>query len=149
MKKSNKKSGSKISKNEKEKIEKAYESKDYIKVAKLSSNIVNKCPNNVYGYIYLIKGLTNDYNKYLENDDLKEVKDIFDKVYPSHFIHLRKPDLRFYRYVAEQEGVNPSQCFFTDDIKENVDAGREVGMSSFQYIDAEKLERDLKEVGVL
>lgn len=81
MKKSNKKSGSKISKNEKEKIEKAYESKDYIKVAKLSSNIVNKCPNNVYGYIYLIKGLTNDYNKYLENDDLKEVKDIFDKVY--------------------------------------------------------------------
>ena len=83
MKKSNKKSGSKISKNEKEKIEKAYESKDYIKVAKLSSNIVNKCPNNVYGYIYLIKGLTNDYNKYLENDDLKEVKDIFDKVYNS------------------------------------------------------------------
>ena len=75
--------------------------------------------------------------------------DIFDKVYPSHFIHLRKPDLRFYRYVAEQEGVNPSQCFFTDDIKGNVDAGKEVGMSSFQYIDAEKLERDLKEVGVL
>ena len=75
--------------------------------------------------------------------------DIFDKVYPSHLIHLRKPDLRFYRYIAEREGVNPSQCFFTDDIKENVDAGKEVGMVSFQYFDADKLERDLKEAGVL
>lgn len=75
--------------------------------------------------------------------------DIFDKVYPSHLIHLRKPDLRFYRYIAEREGVNPSQCFFTDDIKGNVDAGKEVGMVSFQYFDADKLERDLKEAGVL
>ena len=75
--------------------------------------------------------------------------DIFDKVYPSHLIHLRKPDFRFYRYIAEREGVNPSQCFFTDDIKENVDAGKEVGMVSFQYFDADKLERDLKEAGVL
>ena len=75
--------------------------------------------------------------------------DIFDKVYPSHLIHLRKPDLRFYRYVAEEEGVDPSQCFFTDDIKGNVDAGKEAGMIAFQYFDAEKLERDLKEAGVL
>lgn len=81
MKKNNKPSNTKISKKQKEELEKYYKDKDYINVVKLSNDMVNKCPNNIYGYIYLIKGLTNDYNKYLENDDLKHVKDIFDKLY--------------------------------------------------------------------
>ena len=75
--------------------------------------------------------------------------DIFDKVYPSHLIHIRKPDSRFYRYVADKEGVDPSECFFTDDIQANVDSAIGVGMNSFLYKDAEKLEKDLKSIGVL
>lgn len=75
--------------------------------------------------------------------------DIFDKVYPSHLMGLRKPDKDFYMAVCQKENIKPEECFFTDDIKENVAAAAACGLCARLYTGAEKLEADLKGLGLI
>ena len=74
---------------------------------------------------------------------------IFDKVYPSHLMHIDKPDTEFFRYIAEAEHVSPEECFFTDDSKANADSARSIGMRSYQFTDAASLRENLVKEGVL
>jgi glucose-1-phosphatase len=65
--------------------------------------------------------------------------DIFDGVYASHLMGLRKPDPRFWLHILEAEGVRPADTFFIDDMAENVDAARGVGMASHLFCGADGL----------
>ena len=70
-------------------------------------------------------------------DILKAMKpsplDGFDHLYASHEMHLSKPSLPFYRYIAKSEGFDVDDCFFFDDSPENIDAANAVGMHGFLY----------------
>ena len=74
---------------------------------------------------------------------------VFDKVYPSFRMHLNKPDQEFFRYIIEKEGVLPEECFFTDDLIDNVASAESVGMHSYLYSDAETLEKNLRKEKLL
>ncbi len=74
--------------------------------------------------------------------------EIFDAAYASNIIGIDKPDPEFFLYIAEKEGVMPEECFFTDDLKENVDAALGVGMKAFVYKDASTLLTHLRSVGI-
>lgn len=75
--------------------------------------------------------------------------DIFDKVYPSFRMHLVKPDVKFYEYILDSESVDASECFFTDDLQENVDAALSLGIHAYLYTDAQNLRKNLEKEGVL
>lgn len=57
----------------------------------------------------------------------------FDKVYYSHDVGLRKPDLDCFFHVMESEPFDPGQILFIDDIPENVAAARQAGMNAIVH----------------
>jgi glucose-1-phosphatase len=67
----------------------------------------------------------------------------YDKVYASHLMGLAKPDPDFWAFILEAEGVRASECFFADDMRENVDAASALGIESVRFRSAEELSRYL------
>lgn len=59
---------------------------------------------------------------------------VFDKCYLSHEMGLTKPSVAFFNAVMKEEGVKPSEVFFTDDYKENIDAAQKLGINTFWYV---------------
>ena len=51
----------------------------------------------------------------------------------SGLVGLAKPDPAIYRLAAERIGLPESACFFIDDLAENVEAARGVGMRAHQF----------------
>jgi putative hydrolase of the HAD superfamily len=73
--------------------------------------------------------------------------DCFDAVHASHLMGRAKPEPEFWLDILSAEGARPERCFFVDDYPENVEAARELGLVSRLYVDAERLGRDLVELG--
>lgn len=46
---------------------------------------------------------------------------------------IAKPDVRIYHIAAERLGIQPAEAIFVDDMAENVDAARAVGMRGVQF----------------
>ncbi|GAC1394982.1 MAG: glucose-1-phosphatase [Thermoanaerobaculia bacterium] len=67
----------------------------------------------------------------------------------SHRFKVAKPDPEIFHRAAELLGTQPQSAAFVDDLLENVLAARSVGMRAFQYIDAQSLQRELEEEGLL
>lgn len=67
----------------------------------------------------------------------------------SHRFRVAKPDPEMFRRALEVIGALPQHVVFVDDLIENVLAARSVGLRSFQFRDAETLERELVEEGLL
>jgi HAD superfamily hydrolase (TIGR01509 family) len=63
----------------------------------------------------------------------------FDHVLASHELKLEKPDPEIYRWVIAHSGYSPEQHLFIDDIPENVEGARAVGMDAVLHTDSESL----------
>lgn len=74
--------------------------------------------------------------------------DIFDKVYGSNIMHIRKPKVGFFTQILKEEGIEGKEAFFTDDMQINIDGAKDAGINAFLYKDEEKLKRDLESVGI-
>ncbi|WP_299117949.1 HAD family phosphatase [uncultured Winogradskyella sp.] len=58
-------------------------------------------------------------------------KKCFDKFYLSHEINLRKPNTNIYEFVLTQNNLNPEECIFVDDTKENTDTAHKLGIHTW------------------
>ena len=56
-----------------------------------------------------------------------------DHSFYSYELGLQKPDPRIYVAVCRALGVAPDECFFLDDLEENVESAREVGMRALRF----------------
>ena len=61
----------------------------------------------------------------------------FDVYVNSAYVGLRKPDPAIYHLTLDQLGVAPQQAVFLDDNLRNVDAARELGIHTVQFVDPE------------
>jgi len=52
----------------------------------------------------------------------------------SYEMGARKPEPAIYRQTLDRLGVDGRQCFFIDDMAENIEAAREVGINAHQFI---------------
>lgn len=68
----------------------------------------------------MLHGL-NDFNK------------LFDQLYYSHEIHLRKPNVEIYEYVLHELKASPNQAVFFDDSEENINAAAQMGIHAFLH----------------
>lgn len=75
---------------------------------------------------------------------LKGQYDIFDKVYPSHLIHVSKPNIDFYRYICEKEKIDACDVFFTDDREENIITAKKYGLNAEVFENANQIRNYLK-----
>jgi len=57
-----------------------------------------------------------------------EFPSMFEKVFYSNEIHLRKPEVRSFLKVMELAGAEPGNTLFVDDFGENIDAAKKVGL---------------------
>ncbi|MCU0228883.1 MAG: HAD family phosphatase [Bryobacterales bacterium] len=67
----------------------------------------------------------------------------------SHEVGAQKPDAAIYRQALEAVGVRPEEVFFTDDLQENIEAARALGIDGEQFVGVETLEQHLRARGIL
>ena len=67
----------------------------------------------------------------------------------SHRFKVAKPDPEIFRRALEVLGALPTHVVFVDDLLENVNAARSIGMTAYQFIDTLTLTRELERDGLL
>jgi HAD superfamily hydrolase (TIGR01509 family) len=67
----------------------------------------------------------------------------FDKLILSHEAGAVKPEEKIYRTVEAVSGFESSEHFYVDDIKEYVDAAKNIGWTAVQFTGYERLIEDL------
>jgi putative hydrolase of the HAD superfamily len=72
----------------------------------------------------------------------------FHELILSYEVHAAKPEPAIFKAAIERAGCRPEECFYTDDIAEFVEAGRNLGMDAVQFRSAEQLEDELAARGI-
>jgi len=67
--------------------------------------------------------------------DRKLLAELFDDVVISAEVGLHKPRPEIYRLAAERLGVEPAECIFVDDLRENCEGAEAVGMTAIRFRD--------------
>ncbi|TAF67033.1 MAG: HAD family phosphatase [Cytophagales bacterium] len=57
---------------------------------------------------------------------------LFDKVYYSHEVHLRKPDAKIYEQVLQENQLKPEETLFIDDAPDNIAGAEKIGIVTWQ-----------------
>lgn len=73
-------------------------------------------------------------------------QDLFDVVVDSSEVGLRKPDPAIYRLTCERLGVEPSRAAFVDDISDNVEGARRVGLVAIHFIETDRTVEQLRDL---
>ncbi len=68
---------------------------------------------------------------------------LFDRTYLSHHMGISKPFPGFFSSIIEQEGFQPEQVVFIDDLKENIEAASASGIRGIQFHQAHHAVSDL------
>ncbi len=73
-------------------------------------------------------------------------EDAFDTLVVSAEVGVMKPDPQIYRIALEQVKVRAEQAVFIDDMPENVEGARALGMQGIRFESPGQVLRDLKEI---
>ena len=73
----------------------------------------------------------------------------FDKLILSYEVHAVKPEPEIYKAVELYTQLPPAKHLFIDDIAEYADTAKKMGWDAIQYIDFEKLGRELTKRSIL
>lgn len=81
--------------------------------------------------IYLLSNASTYFADYTRKNYavLKE----FDGIVFSAPLKMAKPEEEIYRYLFDTFGLKPEDSFFIDDLKENIEAGRRLGMDGIVF----------------
>lgn len=94
------------------------------------------------GYKVILMSNTNPFMmSWAESDDFdgmgNPLSSYFDACYKSYQVKMMKPDLNFFRYVIDKEGISPCETLFVDDSAKNVEAAGKLGINIFQPVNGE------------
>ncbi len=65
----------------------------------------------------------------------------FIKSYYSNIIGLRKPDTAIYSFVLQDAGIKASETLFIDDLANNIEGAKAVGINTHQLMPEERIEK--------
>ncbi|KPD03838.1 glucose-1-phosphatase [Moellerella wisconsensis] len=74
-----------------------------------------------------------------------EIAAAADFLYLSQDLGMRKPDPEIFKYVLQSEEFEPQQAVFFDDVKENVDAAKKLGINAVHVVDKETIPEFFKQ----
>jgi epoxide hydrolase-like predicted phosphatase len=92
----------------------------------------------------LLSNAWSDLRDYLEKH--WKIADAFDLMVISAEVGLAKPDPRIYQLVLERLQVPAQAAIFLDDVLENVEAARSVGLTGIHFRSAEQALTELKQI---
>jgi putative hydrolase of the HAD superfamily len=80
------------------------------------------------------------YNDLLhKNHGIPNLKDIFEKVYYSHDLHMRKPDHEIFQHVLDDRGLKAGETLYIDDTQGHVKAAGDLGIQAYHLRYPEKI----------
>jgi epoxide hydrolase-like predicted phosphatase len=71
-----------------------------------------------------------------EHYDRDLLTELFDTAVISAEVHTHKPEPEIYRLAAERLEVQPEECIFVDDLRENCEGAEAVGMTAVRHRNA-------------
>lgn len=83
--------------------------------------------------VALLSNAWDDLRRVIEEE--WRIGDLFDDLVISAEVGLAKPDPRIYHLALSRLSLEPAQTVFLDDVAENVEAARSLGMYAIQYQD--------------
>ena len=106
--------------------------------------------DSFFNRIHFLEKLKSNYNIYLlSNTNITHLRSVqhkikriyptldfeslFNKMYFSHDIHLRKPDPKIFEFVLNDASLLPHECLFIDDKIENIEAAQSLGINSYHH----------------
>lgn len=93
---------------------------------------------------YHLYGLTNWCSKVHDTMRQYDIFRLLDGHIISSEVHTIKPEPAIYQCLLDRYHLHPSECVFTDDKAENVEAATRIGMHGIVFHDAKQYERDLR-----
>lgn len=102
---------------------------NYIDLLEDMKNLIITLKRKGYS-IYLLSNCSKMFYYYYKQ---KDVFQYFDGYYVSADTKLLKPNPSIYQDFLSRFNLNANECIFIDDIKENTDSAKRIGMESFQY----------------
>ena len=91
-------------------------------------------------YKLLLLSNTNEIHYACFGKECEELFGLFNKLYLSFQIGLRKPKTNIFKHVLNDSALNPNECLFIDDSEINIIGAEKVGISAvlFDYTDGFK-----------
>lgn len=74
------------------------------------------------------------------------IEDAFDAMVISAEEELIKPDPRIYQVALDRLGVKPGDALFIDDMLQNVEGARQMGMHAIQFHNSEQVRSEVSEI---
>ena len=62
---------------------------------------------------------------------LKSLTSLFDKIYYSCRMGMRKPEERIFEFVLNEQGYDPSETMFIDDSPQHIEGAKKVGLHAY------------------
>ena len=69
----------------------------------------------------------------------------FDEMFLSYKMKLAKPDIRIYERLIAETGIQPSETLYIDDLPNNIEAGRTMGLIS-KIVPTNEMDEELKKL---
>ena len=82
----------------------------------------------------------------IDLDKKTEVFDLFDFVFESKEIGLRKPDQAFYDHVIKEVNISPNKIIFLDDLGINLKPAKAMGITTIKVISESQAKKDLSKI---
>ena len=91
--------------------------------------------------IYLLSNTNvihiNAFKKQLGNKRWLAFIKLFDKIYLSHELGLRKPDVKIFEHVLKEQKLKAEEVFFIDDSPQHIAGAKKLGIHSHHLLDNE------------
>jgi putative hydrolase of the HAD superfamily len=98
---------------------------------------------NVYRIFLLSNSNEIHFLKYREDFQqqygYRDFDALFENIYFSYRLHLKKPDLAIFTWVLKENKLDPTETLFIDDTLMHVEAARELGITGYHLQEGEEL----------
>ena len=110
--------------------------------------------------VNILEALNKQYSIWLlSNTNPKHIQDEIEKRYLfpslvngavySFDVGVRKPEKEIYEIAMQRANANPQECLFIDDILENIQAAKQIGIEGIHFISSEQLKQELVHLGII
>jgi HAD superfamily hydrolase (TIGR01509 family) len=80
------------------------------------------------------------YNRLLKQEHgIENLDRIFEKIYYSHQLKMRKPDPEIFRHVLKDSGLEPGESLYIDDTLMHIETARSLGIRAYHLVPPERI----------
>jgi len=103
--------------------------------------LIRKLKNN--HSVYLLSNTNaihiDAFKKQLGNKKWLAFCKLFDKMYLSHELGLRKPDIKIFEYILKEQKLKAEEVFFIDDSPQHIASAKKIGIHCHHLLDDENI----------